>query len=479
VRPSTTDRAVEVATSATETKGRRAWRPQLGAPATGRLLLAALVTGAVLRLWHLGARRLGFDEAFTAMTARRPVGSMLAFLRNGDSHPPLDYLLRAPFARAGSAEFFIRFPSAVCSVAALALFAIWMRRNGRVGVLAVALMAVSAFQIAHGREARMYAPLELLGVAAAFTADSWLRHPRRWHAPIIGALAFLGLLTHVSMFLLGAGLLVVAGTRTDREAWRWRTALSLGLVGWAVVWGPSFLVQARSGHSSWIPPTDFATFTRAVGGLVTSGVWPQMLAVLAYSVAGVVLWRRDASMARTWTACFVIAVVVAAVVGIRAPLLIDRSLTVVSWGALFAVAVVVDALWRAVPTLGAIAAAGVIALSIVATAQLLSSSSSADIAIRHLEAVATRGDSIAIYPAHRRPEIAWSLAVARGMPARSVELANLPRVHAIILSGAAVTGRTWLLDWRHQTTIGAGLPHCAPDWRYGHATVECLQTALR
>jgi uncharacterized membrane protein len=446
---------------------------------TGRILLAAVVTGAVLRLWHLGARRLGFDEAFTAMTARRPVGSMVAFLRNGDSHPPLDYLLRAPFALAGSSEFFIRFPSVACSIAALALFAIWMRRYGRVGVLAVALMAVSVFQVAHGREARMYAPLELIGVAVALTADSWLRQPRRWHAPGIGGLVCLGLLTHVSMFLLGAGLLVVAGTRTDREAWRWRVALALGLVGWAMVWGPSFLVQARSGHSSWIPPTDFATFTRAVGGLVTGGTWPQLVAVLTCSAAGVVLWRRDASMARTWTACFVVPVVIAAVVGIRAPLLIDRSLTVVSWGALFAVAAVIDALWRALPRIGVIAATAVVALSIVATAQLLSSSSSADVAIRHLEAVATRGDSVAIYPAHRRPEIAWSLAVARGVPARSVELATLPEVHAIALPGAEETGRTWLLDWRPQAGIGAGIPHCAPDWRYHHATIECLQTAHR
>jgi hypothetical protein len=479
VRPSTVDRTAEVATSAGETDDRLVRPFQLGASVTGRLLVVAVVTGAVLRLWHLGAQRLGFDEAFTAMTARRPVGSMLTFLRNGDSHPPLDYLLRAPFARAGSSEFFIRFPSVACSIAALALFAIWMRRSGRVGVFAVALMAVSAFQIAHGREARMYAPLELIGVAVAFTADSWLRHPRRWHAPTVGGLVCLGLLTHVSMFVLGAGLLVVAGMRTDREAWRWRVALALGLVGWAVVWGPSFLVQARSGHSSWIPPTDFATFTRAVGGLVASGAGPRVVAVLAYGVAGVLLWRRDASMARTWTACFVVPVLIAALVGIRAPLLIDRSLTVVSWGALFAIAVVVDALWRSLPTLGVIAAAGLVVLSIVATVQLLASSSSANIAIRHLEAVATRGDYVAIYPAHRRPEVAWSLAVAHSVPARSVELATLPDVHAIALPGAQVTGRTWLLDWRHQTGIGAGVPHCAPDWRYHQATIECLQTAPR
>src|SRR5689334_16902108 len=73
------------------------------------LVLAAVVSaGAALRLWDLGAQRLGFDEAFTAIAARRPVGSLLDYLRVRDSHPPLDYLLRAPLARAGATEFVFR-----------------------------------------------------------------------------------------------------------------------------------------------------------------------------------------------------------------------------------------------------------------------------------------------------------------------------------------------------------------------------------
>lgn len=87
-------------------------------------LLAALVCGgAVLRLWGLGRYQLNFDESFTAMAGRLPLGDMLAFLRHHDSHPPLDYLLRAPLARAGVSEFMFRLPSAVCSIGALGLFA--------------------------------------------------------------------------------------------------------------------------------------------------------------------------------------------------------------------------------------------------------------------------------------------------------------------------------------------------------------------
>ena len=86
-----------------------------------------------------------------------------------------------------------------------------MRTRGWLGVLATALLAVSVFQVLHGREVRMYPELELIGVGAAVLADSWLRQPRRWHAPLVGALTFVCLLTHVSGFLLGAGFLALAG----------------------------------------------------------------------------------------------------------------------------------------------------------------------------------------------------------------------------------------------------------------------------
>ena len=101
----------------------------------------------------------------------------------------------------------------------------------------------AAFQVLHGREVRMYPELELIGVGAAVLADSWLRQPRRWHAPLVGALTLVCLLTHVSGFLLGAGFLALAGRRTDREAWRWRAALAaarrgLGRAVGSVVPGP-------------------------------------------------------------------------------------------------------------------------------------------------------------------------------------------------------------------------------------------------
>ncbi len=64
----------------------------------GRLLGVLVATGAVLRLWDLGASRLNYDESFTAMAGRLPIVQLFGFLRRSDSHPPLDYLLRAPIS---------------------------------------------------------------------------------------------------------------------------------------------------------------------------------------------------------------------------------------------------------------------------------------------------------------------------------------------------------------------------------------------
>src|SRR5579863_8601968 len=123
-------------------------------------LVAIVLAGAVLRLWGLGSSPLNFDESFTAMAGRLPLGGMFDFLRAHDSHPPLDYVLQLPLARARASAFVFRLPAVACSIGALALFAWWMRDRALVGIVATAAMAICAFQLAHGREARMYAVME-------------------------------------------------------------------------------------------------------------------------------------------------------------------------------------------------------------------------------------------------------------------------------------------------------------------------------
>jgi hypothetical protein len=445
-------------------------------------LATAVVVGAALRLWGLGAHRLGYDEAFTAMAGRLPLGDLFAYLRTHDSHPPLDYLLRAPLARAGVDEFLFRLPSVACSVGALALFAWWMRRYGFAGIIATALLAVSDFELTHGRTARMYAELELIGVVAAVLADAWLRHPRRWHAPALGALVLAGLLTHTQVFLLAGGLLALAGLRRDREAWRWRAAVLAGGAGWAVLWGPSFLVQAHGGHSEWIPRTTIVRMVDVFGSLVTNQPQLYLVALTAVIAGGVVLWRRDRHLARIFVCCSVVPAGLAAAAGTVAPVLIDRTLTVAAWGPFLALGFLVTGVGRRSRVLAAVATVLLAAVTIPAAVHEVVVPSVPDLALRHLVSVTRPGDVIVTRPGDKYPELAWSVGVRGRLPYRAERMRALGNTRELVDTrglvlgrGRESTGRIWVLDWRRQTSR---IPHgqvCARGWARGSGHVFCLK----
>jgi hypothetical protein len=450
--------------------------PPRRARSTVGVLTALVVAGAVLRLWGLGANRLGYDEAFTAMAGRLPLGSLFGYLRHHDSHPPLDYLLHLPLARLGVDAFWFRFPGVVCSIGALTWFAWWMRDRGRVGVLATAIMAFSAFEIVHGRNARMYAELELLGVGLAVLADAWLRAPKRGHARILSVLVLVGFLTHVSMFLVGAGLFVLAGRCRDREAWRWRGAILAAGAGWAVLWGPSFLVQSRGGHSDWISPTTPARIVDTVVSLVTNGTGAALGLFVAVVVGGVLVVRRDQPLGRVWCACFAVPVALAAVAGLAAPVLIDRTLTMTAWAPMLALAVVVDALLARTRVLGVVAIAVLVVLVVPPAVAAVAQSTGADRALRRLEAVAHPGDVVAVRAAGKAPEVDWTLGVRRNRPWRPVTLADVnPPVAGLELESGRPSGRVWVLDWNSRVRAAPGYERCAADRHFGVSRILCLR----
>jgi hypothetical protein len=437
-------------------------------------LALCVVAGAVLRLWGLGAHRLGYDEAFTAMAGRLSLGEMFGFLRLHDSHPPLDYLLHAPLARLGVGEFMFRLPGALCSIGALALFAWWMRRRGVAGVVATALLAVSAFELRHGREARMYADLELIGVAAAVLADSWLRRPRRWHAPAVGALVAWGLLTHVSMFLLAAGLLAIAGLRRDREAWRWRAAIALGGVGWALLWGRSFLVQAGGGHSSWIPRSTVDRVVHTFGALVTDRPELHLLGIVAVVGGAIVVSRRDRVLGRVVVCCAFIPATLVALGGLVAPLLLDRTLTLMAWAGALTIGFLVAELGSRAQVLAIVALLVLGMIMLPATVRAVEGAPMPDAVLRHLEQVAQPGDVVAVRPAGKLSEIEWTLGVRSGKPYRVVSVHGLGASAGIRLAGSA-TGRTWLLDWERHPLPLAVRRSCAPPLTIRRSRVLCIQ----
>ncbi|MEP6623569.1 MAG: hypothetical protein ABJC79_03945, partial [Acidimicrobiia bacterium] len=375
------------------------------------MLIGLVVVGAWLRVAGLGSSRLAYDESFTAMAGRLSLGHLFTYLSQHDSHPPLDYLLRLPLARAGVSEFWFRLPSVICSVAALALFAWWMRRWGRIGILATALMAISSFEILHGRQARMYAETELFGVVIAMIALAWIVRPRRRLSIALGMVVFLAMMTHVSIFLLVPGLLLLAGRRTDVEAWWWRGAIVAAGAVWAALWGPAFLVQSRGGHSSWIPSTTFHTLSTAVARLVTTVPGFEWVTVAAIVVGGVLVVRRSKPLGTLWLAGFALPIALAALAGLFEPVVLDRTFTLFAWAPILAVAFAFDAVIRrsvAVGAVVAVIAAMALVPSAIATADATSGPNSP---LRALERRVRPGDVVAVIPRSKAPELAWTLGV--------------------------------------------------------------------
>ena len=453
-------------------------RPARGLPSITAASLSALVGGgALLRLWGLGRSRLGYDESFTAMAGRQPLSRMFAFLTAHDSHPPLDYLIHAPFARAAASEFWMRAPSALFSIGALALLAWWLRARPTLAVVATALMAIAPFQLVHGRDARMYAELELLGVAVAVLADRWLRRPRARQSVLLALLVFAGLLTHVSMFLLVAGLLLLPGRRTDQAAWQWRSAIAAGALGWAALWGASFLVQARGGHSAWIPRTSIDGLVTAVGHAITLDGSLVAVAAAATICGGIALVRSDRSVGRVWVCLFAVPVAIGALAGLVAPVVLDRTFTLMAWAPIVAVAALTDALLRRHRIVGAVAAIAMLGAVAGSVPGVIFSHTGPDSPLRLVARHARPGDVIAMRPASKAPELAWTFgARAPFGSSRPVRVTRAPKVTALALGRAHLTGRVWLIDWHRKpvpSTLGDRT--CHASWSWGHTRIACIR----
>ena len=370
----------------------------------------------------------------------------------------------------------MRSPSLLFSCAALALFVWWMRERGWLGVIATTLMAVSTFQVLYGGDARMYALLQLLGVAAAIITEQWLRAPARWHAWAIGAVLLVALFDHVSGALLGAGLLAVAGLRRDRDAWRWRFVVTGAGLVWLVAWGPVMVDQLGGQWASWIPRTTPLGFAQTLSRQITlaEGVAPFVLA--AVIGGGVVLCRHDRVLGRLWLALGALPFALAALIGVFASFLFDRTLTLASWAPLLALAFLLDAArrrWRMAGT--AIALTVVLIVTTASCTFFLDKRWEYDLSIERLEQVARPGDVIAVRPARYGILVDWRIGIRGDRATRHVHVPDLGDADTLLVTGARRTGRIWLLTPIGDASRYDAFGRCADEWRDESKKIICLQ----
>jgi len=306
----------------------------------GLLLIATLA-----RFPGLGKRSLWFDEALSGAIAALSTQEVLANAA-GSSHPPGYYYLLHLWRGVGDSEFVLRFPSAWCSILAVALVARLARDafDPQTGYLAAVGMAVSPFQIYYAQEARMYGLAIALsaGVIWAFLRTIRLRRNRSasWWPYII--LTTLGLYVHyyVALVVLALHLwvlvywqrhrrivpsLLIADTLIALAFLPQLTQLAseaaefLGAARWRVA--PSPLEPLRSLH--------YLLFGHTLPvWLVAAGLF-LVLGLLAVGIVSHRTWKREAETLLVLTT-FAPVVLVLGISLLVNPVYVERSFAVVT-----------------------------------------------------------------------------------------------------------------------------------------------------
>jgi len=131
------------------------------------LVLGILVIlGLFLRLFEIARKPLWLDEATTNSLTIQPDLMAVVTAASNDHHAPLHFVTIWVVKFVGSSEFLLRLPSAIAgTLTIIAIFFIAKELyDGRAGLIAVALLAVSPIHLHYSQEARMY------GMAVLFVA---------------------------------------------------------------------------------------------------------------------------------------------------------------------------------------------------------------------------------------------------------------------------------------------------------------------
>jgi 4-amino-4-deoxy-L-arabinose transferase-like glycosyltransferase len=324
---------------------------------------AAVAVASGLGLYHLGARSLWGDEAFSVTLARKPFGEFWHVVATSQANMSLYYVLLRGWTALGDGEAVVRLLSLLAGVLAVAVLyrAAESLFDRRVATLAALLLAVNGFFLRYAQEARSYSLVLLLTTVATvlFLMLEERRAPSLDAAYVaVGGLAFYA--HFFAAFVLAGHLLALAVAGRPVRA----QLLRLGAIGALVVPLALFALFRDAGQVSHLKRPTPASVEDALRQLA-GGTRP-LLALYAVAVvlaaAGWLRrrgWRYEWPMvvAATWAATPVVGSVV---VSLGKPLFAPRFLIVAMPGIVLLVAV---GLTRLPLPVAAVAGALVLALS--------------------------------------------------------------------------------------------------------------------
>ncbi len=261
-------------------------------------LLFVLAVALALRLIGLGDKDIWYDEVFTLAQSRLPLPELIEAVAR-DNYPPLHSLILSPWISFfGEGAISLRLPSVIASLVAI-LFSGLIARDlygPRAALIAMALLAVSPFQVRYAQEARMYALLAAFAAIATWALIRWLARPNYRHLVLLGLAQLATLYTHYfgAFVVLAHGLAVLwillrQRSRKDVSAhvpWRsWFVTQLLVAAGFSL-WVPNIIDRfGKLQGAFWIPEPTLPILYQSLFASWGEAVFLAPLALLALAPA--------------------------------------------------------------------------------------------------------------------------------------------------------------------------------------------------
>ena len=130
----------------------------------GLALLAIVLIGLFLRLYHVGTQSIWLDEAYSIVLSKMSLSQIMQ-ATGADVHPPLYYfILHYWVALFGASAVAVRLLSVLFGVLTIPMVYLVGRQlfNKEAGLVGALILALSWFNIFYSQEARMYTLMVLL-----------------------------------------------------------------------------------------------------------------------------------------------------------------------------------------------------------------------------------------------------------------------------------------------------------------------------
>jgi 4-amino-4-deoxy-L-arabinose transferase-like glycosyltransferase len=307
------------------------------------VLTAIIAAAAALRLFRLGALSVWLDEGWTAAHVSLPWSRFVAVHTTREANMGLYNLVMRAWLTFGDSETWLRLPSALASIAAVAaLYALARRMFGvRVGLVAAALLAVHSGAIIYAQEARGYSLLVLMVLLSWVFLLRVLERPGLGNCAGFVVMSVFSVYTHffAALSLAAQGIALIA-VRDARTPWR-RLAACAAVIVIALAPLGYFVLYRDVGQIGWTEQMRGGALMRTLAFMagVTLHQYRTVLGIgtlVAYGVAlalSAVAWMRvvrakspsELSFTLAWSGAAV-PLAAAALVSVVKPVLIPRYL---------------------------------------------------------------------------------------------------------------------------------------------------------